>query len=178
MSINRLTYQKYYEPWEHIIIDNYYDNILFTKMSAELSVIFKHMMQDRRILYINDISNLPSTSACISSKPVTESFLGIFDKHRSYETIKIKNQIIFCNGDIDYRIHDEKPTKILSAATYVSPKQATGTRLYNKDKSLYGDVSWKPNKMLLFCGETEVTWHSYHANGPRITINTFLEAEQ
>jgi len=177
LSINKTIYQKYYEPWEHIIIDNYYDSTLFGKMTTELVAIFKQIMLNKRILYINDISNLPATTACISSKPVGESFLYNFDKHRSYESLKIKNQVIFCNGDIDYRIHDEKPTKILSAVTYVSPDTATGTRLYNIDKSFYGDVQWVPNKMLVFCGETGVTWHSYHANGPRITINTFLEEE-
>jgi hypothetical protein len=177
LSINIPIYQKYYEPWEHIIIDNYYDNVLFSKMSIELVHIFNRMMENRLVLYINDISSLPATLACINSKPVDESFLSKFDKHRSYENIKVKNQIIFCNGDIDYRVHDEKPTKILSAVTYVSPVTATGTRLYNIDKSFYGDVSWAPNKMLIFCGETGVTWHSYHATGPRITINTFLETE-
>ena len=175
MLINTLKSQKSYKPWEHLVLDSFYDSSLFNAMQQELTLVFSKLMYNRDIIFINDISKLPATSACIAYKPVDENYLAIFDKHRNYKSLKVKNQVILCNGNVDYRIHDEREDKILSAVTYIHPEIALGTRLYNKDKSFCCDVEWKPNRMLLFCGETDVTWHSYHATSERITLHTFLE---
>jgi len=179
LSINNLIYHKSYSPWEHILIDDFYDITLFSKMQKELVSIFNKVMPSRDLLLIDNISKFQATTACVASKPITESYLSLFDIHRKYTKATIRNQIIFCNSKVDYRIHDEKESKILSAVTYVYPEQATGTRLYYEDKSFCKDVSWQPNRMLIFCGQTGKTWHSYHSlpNTTRITINTFIETE-
>lgn len=179
MLKNTEKFQKYYDPWEHIVSDNFYNSTLFERMRLELSAIFNKVMDSQQVCYINDISKFENTLACVSSNKISDKYLTLFSKHRPFTKLTTRNQIIFCKGKLDYRIHDESEKKILSAVTYITPDTAIGTHIYNADKSFNKSIEWLPNRLLMFCGETNKTWHSYHCDSSqyRITLNTFLEID-
>lgn len=171
---------KYFEPWEHEIIDEFYDEALFLRMKQE---IIDYVKANSKLIsginIINEIRelNLPLTKACIDSRPINEEWLKTFSEYREYESLKVENQIIICIGEqAEYRIHDERPEKILSAVLYITPDRSTGTLIYDQNKVFVKEVEWKPNTALIFPGITDKTWHNYKAGFSkiRITLNTFL----
>jgi hypothetical protein len=168
---------KYFKPWQHITIDSYYDEQLFKAMQDELLNYVKTTKQLVNINYINDLSDFYATLTCINSKPVTQELLNHFQEYREYESLVPRYQVIICIGETNYPIHDEISSKILSAVTYVWSNNGTGTLLYDTDKTLIKEVEWEPNRMMAFCGQNNVTWHSYYSKPKsiRITLNTFLE---
>lgn len=165
-------------PWPHILEEDWYDDHLFNAMRIELKAYALDNIR-RQQTVIKDFTELPATTACISSRPITESILQQFPAHRSYKKLVPRHEIIFCVGDYSYPIHDEWHVKILSAVTYIFPDSGIGTLLYNEDKSYHSTATWKPNSTLIFPGLTGKTWHSYSssAGSIRITQNTFLIAE-
>jgi hypothetical protein len=169
--------KKYSDPWEHIVVDNYYDTALLKSAQEELIDYIKSGVELHSMNYINDLAIFPATKRCVDSHPVTDSWLKDFKEFRSYNNLTIRNQIIICIGEASYNIHYENPTKILSAVTYLWSNNGTGTVLYDVNKNFVKEVEWVPNRLLLFCGKDNVTWHSYYSKpkSVRITLNTFLE---
>ena len=71
------------------------------------------------------------------------------------------------------KIHDEAEFKIMSAIIYLSPEKNHGTTFYIDGKQ--ETIEWKPNRLMIFCGETGVTWHDYKSSDEtRYTYNYFL----
>lgn len=168
---------KYFDPWEHVILDNHYDEQLFNRAQKELLDYVKSGIALDRMNYINDLTDFPETARCIASKPITREWLSSFAEHRPYASLSVRNQIIICIGESSFDIHYENERKVLSAVTYFWSNKGTGTVLYDTDKNYVSEVGWKPNRMLIFCGKDDVTWHSYYSKSGsiRITVNTFLE---
>jgi hypothetical protein len=146
-------------------------------MQNELLNYVKTAKQLANINYVDDLSNFSATLKCVKSKPVTQDLLNHFQDHREYKLLVPRYQVIICIGETSYPIHDEISSKILSAVTYVWSNNGAGTLLYDQDKTLVKEVDWEPNRMMAFCGQTNLTWHSYYskAKSIRITLNTFLE---
>lgn len=165
-------------PWPHILEENWYEQSLFDAMKIELKAYALANIRHKQTV-VKDFTDLPATLTCISSRPITEALLLQFPKYRSYKRLVPRYEVIFCVGDYSYPIHDEWPDKVLSAVTYIFPEQATGTLLYNEDKSYHSTATWKPNSTLIFPGLTGKTWHNYSSSegSIRITQNTFLIAE-
>lgn len=170
---------KYFEPWEHIIIDDHYSKDLFDNMLKELTRIALQKNETKAILHFKDseLNKFPYTRLCVNSIDSKKTYLPLFDSYRRYKTIRHFHEVIMCFGEVDYNIHDEVKDKVLSSTTYVwASKQGTGTVLYDKEKNFVKEVEWLPNRCLIFCGETGKTWHSYYStpDNIRITVNTFL----
>ena len=70
------------------------------------------------------------------------------------------------------------PFKILTAVLYLTPDANNGTRIYaNGDESSKPatELEWKPNTMLIFAGQDDVTWHDYTSSwNDRYTFNWFF----
>jgi len=176
-------------PWEHLIIDNFYDEQLFANMKKEMSEFIREkknnythdIRKQKRFLIMDTDINfpkiLPETYKCLISRPVDASYLDFFSKVRDYISIKAESEINVCLDDLDYPIHDENIKKILSCVVYVMPEESRGTILYDKDKNFVKELEWKPNTMFIFPGLEGITWHSYKCipGSYRITINTFLK---
>lgn len=189
-------------PWEHIIIEDFYDEMLFNNMRTEILNFF-HSLSDpevreeyakrihkfekrlfgkkltlRETELLDDV--FPETKKCLASKNIDESFLLNFTKHREYENLSKFDEINILLDDLKYPIHDENPSKICSIVTYVAPNKGNGTDIYDKSKNFVKQIEWKPNRMFAFCGLDGITWHGYDCipNSYRITINTFLVSDE
>jgi hypothetical protein len=74
--------------------------------------------------------------------------------------------------NFNHPVHDEADFKIMSAIVYIAPKESHGTTFYLDKKY---EVEWKPNRMMVFCGKSGVTWHDYKSlSETRLTYNYFL----
>lgn len=169
--------KKYFNPWEHLTVDNYYDLDKLEAAQTELLNYVKSGTHLYNMNYIDDLSSFPETQRCVDSQPITTDWLDHFTESRSYKNLTIRNQVVICLGKSSFDIHYENPAKILSAVNYLWSNNGTGTVLYDEDKNYVKEVEWVPNRLLVFCGKDNVTWHSYYSkpNSIRITVNTFLE---
>lgn len=176
-SIMNCQLTKYSDPWEHLTIDDFYDQTLFDDMKRELIQYVRDKKVSIALNYIEDFSDLPMTKRCIDSNPVSEEWITHFSQHREYESLTPRHQVIICLGANSYEIHDEIPKKVLSSVTYIWSNAGTGTLIYDDDKEFVKEVEWEENKTLMFCGLDNTTWHSYYSKprSIRITLNTFLE---
>jgi hypothetical protein len=74
--------------------------------------------------------------------------------------------------NFNHPVHDEADFKIMSAIVYIAPEESHGTTFY-LDKKV--EVEWKPNRLMIFCGKSGVTWHDYKSlDKTRFTYNYFL----
>lgn len=176
-SIMNYQSTKYFDPWEHIIVDNLYDESLFDGMKRELIQHIRDKKVTHPLNFIEDFSDLPMTKLCIDSNPVTEEWITSFTKSREYKSLTPRHQVIICLGVNNFDIHYESSQKVLSSVTYVWSNAGTGTVIYDEDKEYVKEVDWQENRTLMFCGLDDVTWHSYYSKhrSIRITLNTFLE---
>jgi len=169
------------EPWEHGVIDNFYDETLFSAMKKEIISYIRNMksFQPKMTIRTSDVDFekiFPESLKCLNSRPIDETYLSMFSEHRPYKKLSHYSEINILLGELEYPIHDELHSKIMSVVTYVSPEKSIGTVLYDEDKNFSKEIDWLPNRTLIFCGKTGVTWHNYRSlpNSLRITINTFL----
>lgn len=169
------------EPWPHIVIDNYYEEIMFNNMCDEITQFVKELkargsLKDKKTTIKYTDSDLPLTYACIKSRAISQLDLSMFPKVRDHKDLGMYTEVNICRDDMRYPIHDENPKKVLSAVTYLLPETSRGTLLYDQYKNFVKEVEWKPNRTLIFAPIDGVTWHTYESipGSYRITVNMFL----
>lgn len=174
----RQAYTKYSDPWEHIVLKRRFSNDHLKTMRIELvSWLMNNydLLNEHRMLIVNDLVSWPKTQRIVDANPISADWIAHFEKHRPFDNLKIRNQVIFAIPGLTYRIHDEAPSKILSSTTYIS-EQGIGTHLYQDPAGpIVKTIDWVPGDTLIFCGLDGVTWHNYQSDNLRITLNTFLE---
>ena len=158
----------YEKPFKHHIIDNFFDEHTFWYC----------------IEYLESVNKLQNNHTAIKDKRLKDYFDSVFTEvylkknypnHRPYKTLESLAEVNICTNGFIFPIHDEAPYKILSAVVYLAPRYATGTILYNKEKQVEKIITWKPNRAFIFCGQDNVTWHTYGHwdKTTRVTINYF-----
>ena len=104
--------------------------------------------------------------------PHMADLINCFSKHREYE---IPSKLVHINAtppNFEHPIHDEASFKIMSAIVYLGPEESHGTTFYMGEEFA---VEWKPNRLMVFCGETDVTWHGWTSGDhQRFTYNYFI----
>ena len=104
--------------------------------------------------------------------PQIKDFLKDFTKHREYDKLGKFIHTAASPPNFQHKIHDEAEFKIMSAIVYLGPEKSHGTTFYMDTQF---EIEWKPNRLMIFCGETNVTWHDYKsADHIRHTYNYFL----
>jgi hypothetical protein len=192
---------KYEEPWPYIVIDNFYDDDMWSYLQENLIndyktyfyKKYKHEFSNGKdgLLYgskkrhldrHNRLSFEPHNDPVITNyflKHTNEEWMkSNFKSWRSYTKLGTYvackyNYLQFGNCGI----HHETEDKVLSISTYLSPEHETGTIIYDKDKNFHSVITWKPNRALIFPGLDNITWHDFMKTEPdstRITLDFFL----
>lgn len=105
--------------------------------------------------------------------PDIAHLLNHFNEKRGYRKLAKFIHTAATPANFQHPLHDEAEFKIMSAIVYVGPKQSHGTRFKLEDEEF--EIEWKPNRLMVFCGKTGVTWHDYKsADQMRFTYNYFL----
>ena len=191
-------------PWPHIEIDDFYSPELFAalrnevaieckklplknegfrrKMSSKLKGIpGKKRLHGQGFKFEVNINNtkddeFPAVKAALAERPIDESWIKMFPEYREYSDLILLTELNVLMDELNYPIHDENPSKILSVVTYLIPETGKGTVLYDENQNYVKELEWKPNRTFIFPAITGKTWHSY--NSPkgtyRITLNQFL----
>lgn len=121
---------------------------------------------------INDTNEVDRYIFKHDPTPQIAEFINYFDKKRGYETLGKFIHTASTPPNFTHKIHDEAEFKIMSAVVYIGPKQSHGTTFYLEEQF---EIQWKPNRLMVFCGETDVTWHDYKSTEEtRLTYNYFL----
>tara|TARA_B100001939_G_scaffold335864_1_gene338311 strand:- start:7287 stop:7820 length:534 start_codon:yes stop_codon:yes gene_type:complete len=165
------------EPWEHIVIDNYYDADVFKTIQTEAKRFLSKNIDRETRKQAFPFPDNELLKQAIESNKINESYFDQLTYHRPYSEISLFWEVNFLRGPHRYPIHDEAQRKVLSCVVYVDPIENSGTRLYDKNKKLIKEIEWKPNRALIFAAQDDVTWHDYHCprGSFRVTINQFLE---
>lgn len=105
--------------------------------------------------------------------PQIADLINQFDSTREYTKLAKFIHTAATPPNYHHKIHDEAEFKIMSAIVYIGPDKAPGTTFYVDGKE--ETIEWKPNRLMVFCGETGVTWHDYKSDhNMRFTYNYFL----
>lgn len=170
--------QLFNDPWPYGIIEHTYSADQFDRSLIEIEDKFRQTVTDGYPVVAHDLAETyPETYKLIEELDLYQLFLKVKDhfKVRDYKKLRATAQIAGSRM-YPHDVHYESKTKIFSLVTYVSPVEGRGTFLYDINKRFSKELEWKPNRSMFFCGETDVTWHSYFSeNQPRITINRFLQ---
>lgn len=160
------------DPWPHLIIDNLYDTSVVRQEIVEY-IKQKPMYLSENTTNITNFNSLPLTKELSNSVDLLK-YLDKF-KHRPVKNPVVETDISINLPNNAYRIHDENKRKILSFVTYIHPAKSYGTILYDKDKNYVKEVTWKPNRTMVFAGKTGHTWHNFKSGDHvRITMNSFI----
>lgn len=105
--------------------------------------------------------------------PDIAHYINYFDRKRGYNKLGKFIHTAATPPNFHHPKHYEAEFKIMSAIVYIGPEEAPGTTFYIDGKE--ETIDWKPNRLMIFCGETDVTWHDYKSgNHTRFTYNYFL----
>jgi len=175
------------DPWPHQIVANIINPDLFKSIKYQCRPLLDIPLTSALQIYPKEFSNygLSFTQDLNNiSKELQDNFKTII-KQYPYYRYGLNHSVdahLSITPPLPYthEIHSESLEKVLSIVVYISPDQNIGTRLYTKcsEASYVGTVPWQPNLALIFCGQTDVTWHSYQSDSVsnRITLNFFIKS--
>jgi len=104
--------------------------------------------------------------------PEIANYINFFNKKRGYKKLAKWIHTAATPSNFQHKVHCDADFKIMSAIVYIAPEESYGTSFYLKEQF---DIEWKPNRLVVFCGEDDVTWHDYKSSdGMRFTYNYFL----
>ena len=165
-----LAVQKFAYPFEHLIIDDFFPDLLINKI----------MSLHNNISRVNRI-----TDTEIVDYFETNVGINFVKKHLTYTKKEPAGnsfcEIARCVADPErgymYGMHDEHAKKKVSTVVFIAPEYASGTFIYNQNKELVKQITWKPNRAFIFSGIPDVTWHVYGhwEPEPRISVNYFIK---
>lgn len=153
----------YYEPWEYLCVDDFLSPQKYKALENEFNTISWDLNKDvdRKIEHHDNT-------------PEIFNFMNYFKIKRGYETHKRFIHLTSTKPNLVHPIHVDSEFKIMSAVLYVGENNK-GTRLYKtKDGPVITEVEWKPNRLFVFCGMDDITWHDYTSSGQRFTYNYFV----
>lgn len=151
-----------YTPWEHFIVDDY-----LPKQEFEY-----HCWKAQQIEMKDDVNR-----EFLNYNPMPEAtwFLPEFSFHRSYDETKVFAHYAATKAGFHHPRHVDSQFKIMSAVLYLAPEYNHGTDLFEtSDGPMMGACTWKPNRLFVFAGRYDHTWHDYRATTNRYTLNWFL----
>tara|TARA_B110000902_G_C14262777_1_gene570382 strand:+ start:767 stop:1219 length:453 start_codon:yes stop_codon:yes gene_type:complete len=105
--------------------------------------------------------------------PLAAGLLSEFTTHRPVGNMGKFIHYAVTKADFLHDRHYDADFKIMSAVLYLGPEKNGGTVLYDGDEAVI-EVEWKPNKLFVFCGMDNLTWHHYYSEATRYTLNYFL----
>ena len=177
-------------PWRHQVIDEFFTPVDFEIISAGVNQLLATL--DPNITYegntginIIDAKHILGQE-CFdilldSNEKLLDSISAItanYPNHRRFDSLMSLPKFHILPPNFSLTIHDEAYDKACSVVVYMSEKQNSGTAIYSENSlsSIVAKVPWKQNRALLFCGEQNVTWHSFRSNSnQRVTLNYFLQ---
>lgn len=145
---------------EIIIRDNYLPQQTFSLLYTHYQKVQLKKEVDRKF-FLSDPT------------PDIAHYINYFNKKRGYNKLGKFIHTAATPPNFHHPKHYEAEFKIMSAIVYIGPEEAPGTTFYINGKE--ETIEWKPNRLMIFCGETDVTWHDYKsADQMRFTYNYFL----
>ena len=121
---------------------------------------------------LNPIDSMERSFFTEDPTPELAQYINHFTKKRGYRELSKLVHINATPPNFDHPLHDEATFKIMSAIIYLGPEVSHGTTFYMDEQI---DIEWKPNRLMIFCGETGVTWHDFKSGDHvRHTYNYFL----
>ena len=143
-----------------IVIDDYLDKDVYDMMYK--------MYQNTKAG-----SDVKRTMFDYDPTPQIADLINEFNNKREYDKLAKFIHTAATPPNYHHKVHDEAEFKIMSAIVYIGPEKAPGTTFYIDGKE--DTIEWKPNRLMVFCGETNVTWHDYKSDDHmRFTYNYFL----
>ena len=171
MAINLIT-----DPWPHIIIDDFLPKDEFEILSCKCDRMWEGLPERIEYSYDDNVQRWHLNYDPLEHRNIKQ-YLKYFD-YRKYSNLRTFTNFVKTKANFVHGMHVEAPFKILSSILYLSPENNGGTRLFHSGPErtypMYESV-WKPNRMLIFAGQDDVTWHDYTSNEfDRYTFNHFL----
>ena len=151
-----------YLPWEHFIVDDY-----LPKKEFEY-----HSWKAQQIEIKEDVNR-----EFLDYDPFPEAtwFQPEFAYTRSFDTTKKFSHYAATKAGFHHPRHVDSQFKIMSAVLYLAPEFNHGTDMFEtEDGPMMGACPWKPNRLFVFAGRYNHTWHDYRATTNRYTLNWFL----
>lgn len=175
------------DPWAHQIVNDIIDPDLFVLIQQQCQPLLSMAIDSNFQLYPRDFSKYGlrfERDLNEISNDLLDNFKTIIKRY-PYHRLGLKHIVdahlsITPPKPYTYELHDESPEKVLSIVVYVTPDQNTGTILYTdrNESSYVKSIPWQPNSALVFCGQDNVTWHSYQSDSlsNRVTLNLFVKS--
>lgn len=177
-------------PWEHQIIDDILDPQVFEKIRSiskilvDMENIRKHSLLAKKFkqstfgpynLYQEfdtyDLINCGIPEDIVElMHDCSQEFLNLtpeiqsrYSNPRVFEEYFVVGRIHMDFPGLPRDVHDESDRKTISIVIYLDPDENEATSLHtdHTEESVVKLPEWKPNRGLIFCGETGKTWHSY-----------------
>lgn len=176
------------EPWKHKIIDNFFEITDFEKISLAANKL--HKKYEGQLITADTCLSLAEAYDDIgedvfniildTNKEILENIENIvkpFSARMYTEYVSLPSFHILPPNSGWQLVHDEALDKTISIVVYLWPDNSVGTAMYKNSsrESLVKEITWKTNTAMLFCGESNVTWHDFGSReNPRVTLNFFI----
>jgi len=162
------------EPWPHIVIEDFLPEGAFNTMRENCMWLFSGNQSLVELEHDDNVQRYPLKRNFLEEYNM-EQYLEYFDT-RECSDLRILSNFVRTKPNFVHPIHTEISCKILSCVLYITPDANSGTRLFSdSERSNKLEIEWKPNTMVMFAGQDDVTWHDYTSNwNDRYTYNFFF----
>jgi hypothetical protein len=177
------------DPWPHQLIDNFFNEDDFSEVCVGAEKLLKECLTDFprygdkgiSLTQAKDIIGKNAYDIIFNSNEIIldnlKSLFDLYPNARIFDRYISTPSFHIMPPGSTHGIHDESYDKSMSIVVYLYPHSSIGTALYKtkNEDSLVKEIEWKLNRALIFCGETEKTWHNFYTNEfPRVTLNYFF----
>ena len=159
------------EPWPHIVMDD------FLSPEDLLSLQLKCVQWKEEIILpkiertgITEGHNRLNCDPGILKDYNISEYFNQFTRRRPYKELNERLTLIRMNEGSTFPIHCDAPHKIFALIIYIAPEFNLGTVIYDTDGKHGEPIEWKPNRAVMCCPLTDVTWHSYDSQDDRYTL--------
>ena len=173
--------QKYTDPWEHYVIDDFLSYDRFEEIKNLLTVeeeyleLFGFYTRSNHYFRFEKKDVIPE---------INEVFNYLFpDRDKNLKKV---NHWTIHPANFDYNLHIDNKSRLYTAVLYLKPENNIGT-FVAKNRSEFVDnhqspsldseytkeIKFKPNRLFVHKSDP-YTWHAYASSTQRCTYNTFL----
>lgn len=175
-------------PWQHIIVEDILPPEILNAVNAAAKIMSPHIIDGEYSIDLADsiVFGVPAETVDLVSEyadqllDIHKQVISKFD-HMTFTEYGYFSDIRWgASKNQSSSIHDDKANlnKMMTLVIYISPTDDIGTSIYTtaNETDYHSTVAWKPNTALLFCPQSNVTWHSFvSGDTPRITLNLYYK---
>lgn len=173
------------DPWKHILLEDFLSFEDFKSLREIAKNEIKPLGNKKKIrlvkIYDTNGNELNTEDTNDGGQPlhysglfesyfeISKSILAYLDISKIADIKKINFEMQSIEPNFSYKVHCDRPDKLLSIVIYLDPDHNYGTFIHKSESDEGNEIKWDLNSGVAFSARYDHTWHSFKSNEKRRT---------